>query len=212
MGRLPEGDATSPKTHGGRGSCHESRIMPGRTRMEYPVLRLHPKGLSAAEVTIREVDPLGHDALALLREAAIEARALYPESRQPGAPLPTNSPTPARGTYLIAYSDGKPMACGALRPLDDNAVEIRRMFVTRAARRKGFARAILRALEEAACRFGYTWMRLETGNRQLPAMGLYEAYGFAPIEPFGEYVGDPTSVCYEKAVAPSLLPTSDSRS
>lgn len=138
----------------------------------------------------------------LLHEAAVEARELYPESHQSGSPIPTNSPTQPRGTYLIGYSNGEPVACGALRPLDDDVVEIRRMFVTRPARRKGFACAILRALEEAACRFGYTRMRLETGNPQLPAMKLYASYGFARIEPFGEYRGDPTSVCYEQPVNP----------
>jgi len=43
-------------------------------------------------------------------------------------------------------------------------------------------------------------MRLETGNRQLPAMALHESYGFVRIPPFGDYVNDPTSVCYEKPV------------
>lgn len=152
------------------------------------------------DVTIREVDPQGKDALALLRDAAMEARELYPEIYRSGAPWPTNSATPARGTYLIAYLDGKPLACGALRPLDESGVEARRIFVVKHARRRGLGRTILRALEAAAGRFGYTFMRLETGNRQLSAMALYTSYGFARIEPFGEYVADPTSVCYEKAV------------
>jgi putative acetyltransferase len=147
-----------------------------------------------------EVDPQGQDALALLREAAIEAREVYPEFHSPGDPWPTNPPTPVRGTYLIAYVDGEPMACGALRPLEETAVEVRRMFVVKQARRRGLGRTILGALEEAASRFGYRVMRLETGNRQLPAMALYTACGFTQIEPFGEYVNDPTSVCYEKAV------------
>src|SRR6266700_3942372 len=43
-------------------------------------------------------------------------------------------------------------------------------------------------------------MRLETGNRQLPAMALYESYGFVRIPPFSDYVNDPTSVCYEKPI------------
>ena len=149
---------------------------------------------------INEADPQGQDALVLLHQAAIEARELYPEYHHTGDPWPTNSATPARGIYLIAYVDGEPVACGAFRPLEDTIVEVRRMFVVKSARRHGLGRTILRALEEAASRFGYRLMRLETGNRQLPAMALYEAYGFVRIEPFGEYVNDPTSICYEKAV------------
>jgi putative acetyltransferase len=153
-------------------------------------------------VIIKEVDPQGTDALALLREAAIEARELYPEFSSPGTPWPTNSPTPDRGIYLVVYVEGEPVACGALRPLDQSVAEVRRMFVVKHARRGGLGRAILRALEATADGFGYKLMRLETGHRQLPAMALYTSYGFTGIDPFGEYVNDPTSVCYEKVVRP----------
>lgn len=149
---------------------------------------------------IVEVDPLGPDAMALLREAAVEARALYPELFAPDAPWPTNAPTPPRGVYLVAYVEGAPVACGAIRPLDGDTAEVRRMFVTRAARRRGAAKAVLEALEAAARRLGYSVLRLETGHRQHPAMALYRAQGFRPIPAFGPYVGDPVSVCFEKAL------------
>ena len=149
---------------------------------------------------IIEVDPCGGDALALLREAASEARKLYPEHFTVDAPRPVNPPTPKRGVYLIGYQDGNPVACGALRPIDDACVEIRRMFVTAAARRKGLAQAILRELEIRATGFSYTIMRLETGNRQLSAMALYETLGFKRIAPFGAYVNDPLSTCFENIV------------
>lgn len=153
-----------------------------------------------AGLLIKEVDPQEEDALALLYEAAIEARALYPELHPPGSPWPENTPTPARGIYLVAYLDGEPVACGALRPLEETVAEVLRMYVARHARRKGLAQSILRELEAAAARFGYRTLRLETGYRQLPAMALYESYGFRRIEPFGEYSNDPTSVCYEKDI------------
>jgi GNAT superfamily N-acetyltransferase len=105
-------------------------------------------------INIVEVDPTGDAALALLREAAIEARALYPEHFAANTAWPQNEPTPERGVYLVAYLDGMPVACGALRPIDENSVEIRRMFVTHAARRKGLARAILIELEARAAAFG----------------------------------------------------------
>jgi putative acetyltransferase len=149
---------------------------------------------------IIEVDPRGGDALALLREAANEARKLYPEHFTVDAPWPVNPPTPKRGVYLIGYQDGNPVACGALRPIDDDCVEVRRMFVTAAARRKGLAQAILRELEIRAAGFAYTIMRLETGKRQLSAMALYETLGFKRIAPFGAYVNDPLSICFEKRV------------
>jgi len=147
---------------------------------------------------ITEVDPRGGDALALLREAAIEARELYPEQFAVDAPWPVNTPTPERGVYLVAYQEERPVACGALRPIDEATVEVRRMFVTATARRKGLALTILRELETRAAGFGFTIMRLETGNRQLSAMALYETLGFTRIAPFGQYANDPLSVCFEK--------------
>jgi putative acetyltransferase len=74
------------------------------------------------------------------------------------------------------------------------------MYVLRQARRTGIARGILVRLEEEASRLGYETLLLETGNRQHPAMSLYESYGFTRILPFGPYVSDPTSVCYSKSV------------
>lgn len=149
------------------------------------------------------VDPRGHDAMMLLREAAVEARALYPELFAAGAQWPDNPPTPERGIYLVCYHGETPVACGALRPIDATTAEIRRMFVTSNARRGGIAKAILVELEKRALAFGYKLIRLETGFRQASAMALYEKQGFKRIPPFDEYANDPVSVCYEKQVVPA---------
>ena len=82
--------------------------------------------------------------------------------------------------------------------LDADTAELRRMFVTASSRRQGIAKAMLAELEKQAARLGFRRMRLETGNRQASAMALYKQQGFRLIPPFGEYVGDPVSVCFEK--------------
>ena len=155
---------------------------------------------------IAEVDPLGVDALTLLREAAIEARELYPELHSPTNPWPTNTPTPPRGVYVIAYLRDRPVAMGAHRPIDQECTEIRRMYVTRSARRSGAARAVLRALEAHARAQGFKQLLLETGSKQHAAMALYESYGFSRIAPFGPYASDPTSVCYTKSLSTPARP------
>jgi putative acetyltransferase len=158
--------------------------------------------MNPQSLRIEAVDPQGADALALMREAAIEARALYPDLHAPDAPFPDNPPTPPRGIYLLAYEGNLPIASGALRPIDETIVEIRRMYVLKDYRRQGIAQMILAALERESARLGYNLMRLETGYKQDSAMRLYEAYGFIRIPPFGAYVGDPSSVCFEKPVNP----------
>jgi GNAT superfamily N-acetyltransferase len=149
--------------------------------------------------------------MSLLREAALEARRLYRRIdvgvplRQfidSNAPIPTNPPLPPRGAYFIAFLGNDLVGSGALRPLDETTVEVRRMYVIRSARRAVVGGALLAHLGRTAADLGFRVMRLETGNRQLPAMALYESYGFVRIPPFGDYVNDPTSVCYEKRICP----------
>jgi putative acetyltransferase len=149
---------------------------------------------------IADVDPQGADALSLLHEATIDARALYPELFSEADRLATNGPRVERGTYVVAYVDSLPLACGALRPLGASIAEVRRMYVHRDHRRQGLARAVLEHLEREAVRLGYSRLVVETGYKQVAAMRLYEASGFQRIAPFGEYANDPTSVCYVRVL------------
>jgi GNAT superfamily N-acetyltransferase len=139
----------------------------------------------------------------LLHEAALEASSLYPEFHDPEAPPPSNSPTPPRGAYFVAFTGSRPIGMGAHRPVNDEVSEVRRMFVRLEARNQGIARAVLQCVEEHAGKQGFTKLLLETGSRQLPAIRLYESSGFTRISAFGPYVNDPTSVCYEKNLSPA---------
>ena len=154
--------------------------------------------MSPQPPALRAVDPLGADALALLAQAAAEARALYPELFAADGPPPSNTPRVQGEVHLVARKGDTPVACIALRRLDATTAELRRQFVAASARRRALARAMLLALEDAAQRFGDDTLLLETGDRQQPAMALYESSGFTRIPPFGGHVGDPTSVCYAR--------------
>lgn len=149
---------------------------------------------------IEQVDPRSAPAMALLREAALEARALYPELFAPDTPMPGNPPAAPRTSYLVAYDRHMPVGCAALRPIDDSTAEVRRVYVQKSARGSGVARALMARLEAEAESLGYTAMKLETGHHQQPAMALYQALGYQRIPAFGPYVGDPTSVCFGKSL------------
>jgi len=135
--------------------------------------------------------------MALLREAALDARELYPELFSADTPFPTNTPLPERGSYVVAYADDRPLACGAIWPYEANVAEVRRMYVHRDHRRRGLAQAVLSHLVGRARELGYARLVLETGFRQVAATRFYETAGFTRIAPFGKYADDPTSVCYE---------------
>lgn len=72
------------------------------------------------------------------------------------------------------------------------------MYVSPAARGEGLGRAILARIESEAQREGLRVMRLETGNRQNEALGLYRSAGYVDCGPFGEYQPDPLSHFMEK--------------
>jgi putative acetyltransferase len=102
--------------------------------------------------------------------------------------------------YVLGYLDGRPMACGGLQHLEPGIGEIKRMYVRPAYRRRGFSRLILAALEERATVRGYHALRVETGTFVAPAIGLYTAAGFRRVPAFGEYAGNPLSLCFEKSL------------
>jgi GNAT superfamily N-acetyltransferase len=100
--------------------------------------------------------------------------------------------------YLVAVLDGRAVACGALQRLDPVTAEVKRMYVRPAFRGRGIARQILAALEELAFRDGCTRVCLETATYMPAAIGLYRSCGYQDIPVYGEYVGNPYSVCFAK--------------
>ncbi|MEU4118415.1 GNAT family N-acetyltransferase [Kitasatospora sp. NPDC028055] len=109
------------------------------------------------------------------------------------------------GLFMIAYLDGRPVACGGWRAkqagpdgLRDGDVELKRMFVVPAARGRGLARAVLHRLEETAAEAGHTRVILETGSEQPEAIALYGSEGYTAIRKFGIYKDHPQSICLGK--------------
>ena len=92
-------------------------------------------------------------------------------------------------------------AAVAIRRLGDDEAEIKRMYVLPALRGRGIGGALLDALEAEARALGVRRLLLETGERQPEALALYRRAGFVVIEPYGEYVDSPLSVCMAKTLA-----------
>ena len=99
---------------------------------------------------------------------------------------------------IIAYDKGQPVGCGAFKARNNKQVEIKRMFVLTAARKKGYASAILTALETWAAKEGYSEAILETGKAQIEALSFYPKQGYTVIPNFAPYVGVENSVCFSK--------------
>ena len=129
-----------------------------------------------------------------------ELKRQYPEEGATHFRLNSEEVAEGRGAFLVAYASGKPIGCGAIRKLDSETAEIKRMYVIPEVRGKGISKKILLALEQEGRRLGIRRIVLETGERQIEAMALYARAGFARIPLFGEYLNSPLSICMAKEI------------
>src|SRR5262245_37350325 len=73
--------------------------------------------------------------------------------------------------HAVVVMDGTaPIACGAMKSFDTDAVEIKRMFTSPACRQQGIGSMVLRKLEHWAQELGYKRCVLETGEKQPEAI------------------------------------------
>ncbi len=141
------------------------------------------------------VDDLTHPAVhALLQEHLGDMHALSP--RESVHALDLDRLRDPSITFWTAWDGDTLLGCGALKALDATHGEIKSMRTPRALRRRGAGRAILEHMLAEARARGYARVSLETGSLDafVPAQRLYEAAGFTPCGPFGEYKPDRHSV------------------
>ena len=156
---------------------------------------------AAPVLDVRVDDPASAAGQALLWALTLELRAIDGDRGEDGlAALTLGDLLSPETTFIVARLDGQPAGCGALRPLERGVGEIKRMYTTPWARGNGVALAVLAALEEQARRRGYSTLRLETGDRQLAALRLYERAGYQPIPCYGRYAERSWSRCFEKNI------------
>lgn len=99
---------------------------------------------------------------------------------------------------VVLYENNKAVACGAIKEIEPNTMEIKRMFTLPKSRGKGFASSTLSDLEAWAKELSFKKCVLETGIRQPEAINLYTKNGYILIPNYGQYAGVENSVCFEK--------------
>jgi GNAT superfamily N-acetyltransferase len=105
---------------------------------------------------------------------------------------------PPRGVFLVGTVSGVPVACGGWRAYAEAEAEIKRMYVSPEHRGRGLSRVLLDELERTATAAGFVRLRLETGDRQPEALGLYESSGWTRIKNYGIHKDEPGSICFGK--------------
>ena len=99
------------------------------------------------------------------------------------ASLPGKYAAPG-GCVLLAWAGSEPVGCVALRPVDAERAEMKRLYLRPAARGLGVGRQLVERICERARGAGYRWVCLDTLPGMRAAARLYRSMGFVAIEPY----------------------------
>jgi putative acetyltransferase len=138
-------------------------------------------------------DPLAPDVRELLERHLAYARGASPP--EDAHALDVEALRDPQITFFSHREDGRVLAVGALRRLDDRHGEIKSMHTSAEARGRGIGMAMLEHLLRTAREMGLERVSLETGTQPAfaAARALYARAGFEPCAPFGDYRESPNS-------------------
>ncbi|KKD04668.1 bifunctional helix-turn-helix transcriptional regulator/GNAT family N-acetyltransferase [Streptomyces sp. WM6386] len=144
--------------------------------------------LRLAAITIDLVDGHAPDTRACLDAYAADIDARFPEGFDKSDLVRPEEVSGDTGAFFVAYEEGRPVGCGALRRLEPGVGEVRHVWVHPEARRLGLARRILAALEQAASVRELSVVRLDTHATLTEAQAMYRACGYTEIPAYVDHV------------------------
>lgn len=89
-----------------------------------------------------------------------------------------------QGNILIAKYKEQIAGCVALRPIENEVAEMKRLYVKPAYRGCSIGKVLTREIIQEAKQSGYKSIRLDTLKRLHAAIELYKSFGFKPIEAY----------------------------
>jgi len=99
------------------------------------------------------------------------------------ASLPGKYASP-EGRLLLAWDASQVMGCVALRPIDTETCEMKRLYIKPIARGQHLGRRLAKQICHESKVAGYRRICLDTLPTMTAALQIYEALGFKQIEPY----------------------------
>ena len=96
----------------------------------------------------------------------------------------------AGGMFLVALNGEQVIGSGALRKLDDETAELKRMWLLEAYHGQGIGYRLITQLIDFARQQGYIRIRLQTSPEQVRALDFYHKIGFHEVPCYNEDVGE----------------------
>lgn len=149
----------------------------------------------SSEIRIVRVDPADAEQVEAVREllreylgwlgTAVCSTRLYEEIES--LPEPYAPPT---GALFLALDGGDPVGCIGVREHEEDSCEMKRLYVTPAARGRALGRALVERAIAAARELGYGDVLLSTVESMMaPAIAVYRELGFEETEAFRDLSG-----------------------
>jgi putative acetyltransferase len=91
-----------------------------------------------------------------------------------------------KGALYIARIDEKLIGCVALQSLADGSCEMKRLYVQPSYRKYGVGKLLVHTILQKATEIGYIKMKLDTLTKLVPAIKLYETFGFVHTNSYYE--------------------------
>jgi DNA-binding MarR family transcriptional regulator/GNAT superfamily N-acetyltransferase len=140
----------------------------------------------AATVTFKPVDPASPVAADVVGRYFAEIGRRFGFDPSGETEKDTRLLVPPSGVFVVALSDGEPVACGGLQTIASSVGELKRMWVHDDWRGAGLGSRLLRYLEDQARAFGHRMIRLDTNAALAEAIGMYQRAGYQAIERYSD--------------------------
>ena len=144
--------------------------------------------VTASLVQVRVVDPEHPDARRCLRAyvAELNRRSDIPFDPSNGSTAEPHEVRAPAGAFVVAYLNGEPIGCGAVKHRPGGPSDIKRMWVAESARGLGLGRRLLTTLEQLARDSGASVVQLETNDALVEAIALYRSAGYEEVPAFND--------------------------